>query len=92
MLGILALYCNAKITRSTQKSFDERILNFTYTRQKHLLEIVICPLNMLEDYPQSLTNANILGQGNLNMVREKSGKSQGILLSIICGNPVIITI
>ena len=44
---------------------------------------------MLVDYPQSLTNAYILGQGNLNMVREKSGKSQGILLSIICGNPVL---
>ena len=42
---------------------------------------------MLIDYPQSLTNADILGQGNLYMVREKSGKSQGILLSTICGNP-----
>ena len=42
---------------------------------------------MLKDYPQSLTNADILGQGNLNLVSEKSGKSQGILLSIICGNP-----
>ena len=43
---------------------------------------------MLVDYPQSLTNADILGQGNLNLVSEKSGKCQGILLSIICGNPV----
>ena len=43
---------------------------------------------MLMDYPQSLTNADILGQGNLDLVREKSGKCQGILLSIICGNPV----
>ena len=43
---------------------------------------------MLIDYPQSSTNANILGQGNLNLVSEKSGKSQGILHSIICGNPV----
>ena len=42
---------------------------------------------MLKDYPQSLTNVDILGQGNLNLVSEKSGKSQGILLSIICGNP-----
>ena len=41
------------------------------------------------DYPQSLTNADILGQGNLDLVREKSGKCQGILLSIICGNPDI---
>ena len=45
---------------------------------------------MLIVYPQSLTNADILGQGNLNLVSEKSGKSQGILLSIICGNPVFI--
>ena len=43
---------------------------------------------MLIDYTQSLTNADILGQGNLYLVSEKSGKSQGILLSIICGNPV----
>ena len=42
---------------------------------------------MLIDYPQSLKIVDILGQGNLNMVSEKSGKSQGILLSIICGNP-----
>ena len=44
---------------------------------------------MLIVYPQSLTNADILGQGNLDLVGEKSGKSQGILLSIICGNPVV---
>ena len=44
---------------------------------------------MLMVYPQSLTNADIFGQGNLNLVSEKSGKSQGILLSIICGNPDI---
>ena len=43
---------------------------------------------MLKHYPQSLTNADILGQGNLNLVSEKSGKSQGILLSVVCGNPV----
>ena len=42
---------------------------------------------MLKDYPQSLTNADILGQGNLNLASENLGKSQGILLSIICGNP-----
>ena len=53
-----------------------------------MLGIAVCSLIMLKDYPQSLTNANILGQGNLNLVSEKSGKSQGILLSIICGNPV----
>ena len=52
-----------------------------------MLEIVVCSLIMLIAYPQRLTNANILGQGTLNMVSEKSGKRQGILLSIICGNP-----
>ena len=39
-------------------------------------------------FPQSLTNADVLGQGNLNLVSENSGKSQGILLSINCGNSV----
>ena len=57
--------------------------------QKHLLEIAVCSLIMLKDYLQSLTNADIFGQGNFNLVTEKSGKSQGILLLIICGNPVI---
>ena len=52
-----------------------------------MLGIAVSLLIMLKDYPQSLTNADILGQGNLNLVSKKSGKSQGILLSIICGNP-----
>ena len=69
------------------KSFDERIIDFTYTIQEHLFEIAVCSLIILLDYPQSLTNADVLGQGNLNWVSEKSGKTQGILLSIICGNP-----
>ena len=85
MLGILAL--NVSRTKDQLKSCDERILNFI-TIQEHLLEIAICSLTNLIDYPQNLTNADILGQGNLNLVSEKSGKSQGILLSIICGNPV----
>ena len=55
--------------------------------QKHLLEFAVCSLTVFIEYPQNLTNADILGQGNLNLVSEKSGKSQGILLSIICGNP-----
>ena len=38
-----------------------------------MLIIVVCPLIMLVDYPQSLTNADILGQGNLKLVSEKSG-------------------
>ena len=54
-----------------------------------MLEIAVCSLIMLIDYPQNLTNADILGQGNLNLVSEKSGKIQGILHSIICGNPDI---
>ena len=62
------------------------IINFT-TIQEHLLEIAVCSLIMLVDYPQTLKNANIWGQGNWNLVSEKSGKSQGILLSRICGNP-----
>ena len=64
------------------------IINFINI-QEHLLEIANYSLTVLIDYPQNLTNADILGQGNLNLVSEKSGKSQGILLSIICGNPVI---
>ena len=55
-----------------------------------MLKNAVCSLTNLIDYPQNLTNADILGQGNLNLVSEKSGKSQGILLSIICGNPVIL--
>ena len=43
-----------------------------------MLEIAVCALTVLIDYPQNLTNADILGQGNLNLVSEKSGKSQGI--------------
>ena len=89
MLGILALLLvkNHQKTKDQLKSFEERIINCTYTIEKHLLGIAVCSLNVLKDYPQSLTNADILGQGNLNLVSEKSGKSQGILLSIICGNP-----
>ena len=33
-------------------------------------------LIMLIDYLQSLTNAGAFGQGNLDLVREKSGKCQ----------------
>ena len=39
------------------------------------------------DFSQNLINAAVFGQGNLDLVREKSGKCQGILLAIICGNP-----
>ena len=72
--------------RSPNYTKDESIINSIYTIQEQLLEIVV-PLIMLIDYQQSLKLVDILGQGNLNMVSEKSGKSQGILLSIICGNP-----
>ena len=89
MLGILALQLvkDHQKTKDQLKSFDETIMNYTYTIQEHLLGIAVCSLIMLKDYPQSLTNVDIFGQGNLNLVSEKSGKSQGILLSIICGNP-----
>ena len=87
-LGILVLLCVKGYKKINSESFDVQIINFAYSVQEHLLEIVICPLIMLIDYPQSLTNADILGQENLNLVSEKSGKSQGILLSIIFGNPV----
>ena len=36
----------------------------------------------------SLANSDVFGQGILESVREKSVKSQGILVSIVCGNPV----
>ena len=39
------------------------------------------------DFSQNLINAADFGQGNLDLVRKKSGKCQGILLAIICGNP-----
>ena len=55
--------------------------------REYLLEIAVCSLMMLKNNPQSFTNADILVQGNLNLVSEKSGKSQGILLSINCRNP-----
>ena len=89
MLGILALLLakDHQKTKDQLKSFDERIINCTYTIPLHLLGIVVCSLIMLKDYPQSLTNADILGQGNLKLVSEKSGISQGILLPLICGNP-----
>ena len=54
---------------------------------KICLKFIFVSLIILIDYPQSLTNADIMGQGNLDLVREKSGKCQGNLLSIICGNP-----
>ena len=59
-----------------RKSFDERIINFI-TIQDYLLEIAVCSPTILINYPQNLTNADSLGQGNLNLVSEKSGKSQG---------------
>ena len=91
MLGrhLSTTVCQTIRQNINSKSFDERVIRLIYTKQEHLLEIVVCSLNMLIAYPQRLTNADILGQGNLNMVSEKSGKSQGILLSIICGNPVL---
>ena len=51
------------------------------------LKFMFVSLIMLIDNLQRLTNADVLGQGNLDLVREKSGKCQGSLLTIICGNP-----
>ena len=70
--GSNAMHLPPEDKRST-KSFDERIINCTYTILEHLLVIAVCSLIMLKDYLQSLTNADILGQGNLNLVSEKSG-------------------
>ena len=95
MLGILALLLvkdHQKRKNEQLRSFEERIINGTYNNKEHLLGITVCSLIMLKDYPQSLKNADILGQGNFNLVSEKSGKSQGILLSIICGNPGVKTL
>ena len=71
--GSNAMHLSLEDKRST-KSFDERIITCTYTILEHLLVIAVFSLIMLKDYPQSLTNADILGQGNLNLVsQEKSG-------------------
>ena len=61
--GSNAMHLSPEDKRST-KSFDERIINCTYTILEHLPVIAVCSLMMLKDYPQSLTNADILGQGN----------------------------
>ena len=72
MLGILALSVRQRSPEDKDqlKSFDERIINFI-TIQEHLLEIAVCSLTVVIDYPQNLTIANILGQRNSNLVSEK---------------------
>ena len=40
---------------------------------ENVLEIHVVSLIMLIDYPLILTNADILGQGNLDLIREMSG-------------------
>ena len=47
-------------------------LHYTGT-WKICLKFMFVSLIILIDYPQSLTNADILGQGNFDLVREKSG-------------------
>ena len=76
MLGILALLSvkDHKKTKDQLESFEERIINCTYTIQEQSLGIAVCSLIMLNDHPQSLTNANILGQGNFNLVVKSQGK------------------
>ena len=91
MIGILALlyvenYLKSKIILKGSMNCHTFYLHYSGTL-KICLKFIFVSLIILKDYPQSLTNADILGQGNLDLVREKSGKCQGILLSIICGNP-----
>ena len=53
MLGILALLLvkdHWKI-EDQLKSFEERIINCTYTIEENLLGIAVCSLIMLNDYP-----------------------------------------
>ena len=47
-------------------------LHYTGT-WKICLKFMFVSLIILIDYPQSLTNADILGQGNFDLVREMSG-------------------
>ena len=59
-----------------------------YMHIEHLLEIGVCFTNHAHILPTKLDKCRcFFGQGNLDLVREMSGKCQGILLSIICGNP-----
>ena len=92
---VVMLDCKSKIIRRQQRSTKEfsmkgsSILPLHVNRNICLKFHAVCSIIMLVDYPQTLTNVDFWGQGNLNLVREKSGKCQGILLSIICGNPVL---
>ena len=67
MLDILGLSVSQRSPedkRSTKvNNSDKRIINFI-TIHQHLLEIAAYLLAVLIDFPQNLTNANILGQGN----------------------------
>ena len=51
MLGILALLLvkDHQKTKDQLKSFDKRIINWTYTIQEHLLGIAVCSLIILKD-------------------------------------------
>ena len=60
--------------------FNKKLYNAAFIGQSNCISLL--------SSTTVLDKCNIFGQGNLNMVSEKSGKSQGILLSIICGNPV----
>ena len=48
-----------------------------------MLGIAVCSLTMLKDYPQRLTNSDILGQGNLNLVSEKSRKVREFYINTV---------
>ena len=77
VLGILALlniknYPKSKLNSKGLMNCHNFYLHYTGT-WKMSLKFMFVSLIMLIDYPQSLTNADILGQGNLDLVREMSG-------------------
>ena len=59
-----------------------------YRHMEHLLEISVCFPNHVFILPTMLDKCGCFWSGKFGFVREKSDKCQGILLSIICGNPV----
>ena len=46
-------------------------------------------ISLLDDQ-LSFASSDVFDQGILNLVREKSGKCQGILFSMVCGNPACV--
>ena len=78
--------CLERKATKRKKGFDERIIYFylRYTDTWNIcMKLLFVSLIMLIYYPQSLANAGLL----FREIWIWSGKCQGILLSIICGNP-----